>query len=249
MNTPTGVQHRGACQACGEAGVIKCGVAVVLVQGVALIRKIRDYEVGPAVIVVIGKIDAHSRISAAIAVHGDLSEEADFLKRPVPFGVIKKFNHRVIGDDDVNVAIAIVIGDGDAKSFARFRKADLLRDFGEMTVAVIVIDQRSDRLEIVGMAVGAVAFFVLSAPDVVEVPLDITENDEVKEAIVIQIHPGSAGGPAAARDAGLLGHVGKGAVAIVVIELIAAVGGHIQILEAVVVVITYGDSHTITRAL
>src|ERR1700681_3396771 len=118
-----------------------------------------------------------------------------------------------------------------------------------MAVAVIMIDERRDRLEIVGMAVGAVAFFVLSAPDVIEVPLDIPENDEVEEAIVIQVHPGNAGGPAAACDAGLLGHVGKGAVPIVVIELVSAVGGHIQILEAVVVVVTHGDSHTITGAL
>src|ERR1700674_4644680 len=118
-----------------------------------------------------------------------------------------------------------------------------------MTIAVIVIDQRSDGLEIVGMAIGAVAFFVLAAPDVVEVPLDIAKDNGVEEAIVIKVPPGGPGGPTAARDPSLIGHVGKGAVTIVVIELIAAVSGHIQILEAIVVIIARGDSHTIARAL
>jgi len=93
------------------------------------------------------------------------------------------------------------------------------------------------------------AFLVLAAPDVVEIPLDVAENHEVEQAVIIQVHPGSARGPAAAADAGFFRDIGERAVAIVMIELVAAVGGHVQIFEAIVVIIADGDSHPVAYAL
>src|SRR6266404_3059347 len=118
-----------------------------------------------------------------------------------------------------------------------------------MAIAVIMKDERSDGLENVGMAVGAKALLVLAAPDVIEVPLHIAHDDQVEQAIVIKIHPRRAGGPAAARDSSLFGDVGECSVAIIVIELVAAERGHVEVLEAIIVEIADGDSHPVTGAL
>ena len=47
----------------------------------------------------------------------------------------------------------------------------------------------------------------------------------------------------------LVGDVGEGAVAVVVVEPVAAEGGYIQVFEAVVVEVTDGDAHAVADAL
>ena len=71
----------------------------------------------------------------------------------------------------------------------------LCGDLGEVAFAVVVVDEGGDGVEDIGMAVGAVAFAVFAAPDVVEVPLHVAEDDEVEEAVVVEIDPGGGGGP------------------------------------------------------
>ena len=170
-------------------------------------------------------------------------------KRAVSLVVIEKLDHGIIGDEEIDVAIAIIVGDGHAKSLSRLAKADLLRDLGEGPVLIIVIDERGNRLEEVGMAIRAVAFFVFAAPDVVEIPIQIAKDDQIQKPVAIQIDPRRAGGPPASRDAGLLRHVGERAVAVVVVELVAAIGGYIKILESVVVVVADGNAHAVSGSL
>src|SRR2546426_262928 len=114
---------------------------------------------------------------------------------------------------------------------------------------VIVIHERRDGLEDVGVAIGAMALLVFAAPDVVEIPLHVTQNNQIQQAVAVQIHPGGAGGPSAAGDASLLRYVSERAVAVVVVKLVATVGGYEEVLEAVIVVVTYGDAHSIACAL
>src|SRR4029077_19476186 len=177
-----------------EAGVSKRGVAIVLIESVALVGEIGDDQVGPAVIVVIGEVDAHAGISAAVAVDGYLRRQTHFFKRAITLVVVEELDHGVVGDKEIDVAIAIVVRQRNAESFASLRKANFLGDFGEMAVSIIVVDQGRNRLEDVGMAIGAVAFFVLAAPDVFKIPLNVSQNDEIEQAIAIQIDPGGTRG-------------------------------------------------------
>ena len=98
------------------------------------------------------------------------------------------------------MAVAIVVGDSNAQAFPRNTQTNLLADFGEAAVPIIVIDQRPNSFKGVGMAVGAQAFFVLAAPEVAEIPLQVTEHNQVETAVVIEVHPGGAGGPSDATD-------------------------------------------------
>ena len=184
-DAPPRVGHGEAGDTGSEAGVSKSGVAIVLVEGVALVGEIRDDQIGPAIVIIIGEIDTHASVSAAVAVNGDFGEEADFFEGAVAFVVIEKFDHGVVGDEEVNVAVAVVIGESDAQGFAGLREAVLLRDFRKVAVAIVVIDERRNGLKNVGVTIGAVALFVFAAPDIVEIPLEVAEDHEVKQAVVV----------------------------------------------------------------
>jgi len=76
--------------------------------------------------------------------------------------------------------------------------------------------------------------------------LQVAEDNEIEQSVPIKINPGGARRPAAAGHAGALGYVGKRSVAIVVIKLVPAVCGHIQVFKSVIVVIADSDSHSVT---
>src|ERR1700730_12073946 len=99
------------------------------------------------------------------------------------------------------------------------------------------------------MAIRAVAFFVLATPDVFKIPLKVAQNNKIEQAISIQIDPGGAGGPTAARNTGLLGYLGESAIAIVVVKLVSAIGSHIQILVAIVIVVPDCYPHAVAGTL
>src|SRR5438874_8944663 len=87
------------------------------------------------------------------------------------------------------------------------------------------------------MTVGAVAFLALPAPNIVEVPLQVAQDHEIQQSIVVQIDPSRTGGPAVASDSSFVSNVGERPVTVVVIKLVAGIRGHVQIFEAVIVVI------------
>jgi len=71
-DAPAGMLHSGARQAGTEAGIRKRGVAIVLVESVVLVGQIGDQQVRPAVVIVIGEIDAHAGIRASVAIDSHL---------------------------------------------------------------------------------------------------------------------------------------------------------------------------------
>src|SRR5580693_2192814 len=116
------------------------------------------------------------------------------------------------------MTVAVVVRDGDAEALTRKGHAYLLRDFREVAVPVVVVDQRRNGVESIRMTVRAHAFLMLSAPDILEIPLKISQDHQIQPTVIVQVHPGCAGGPAAASDTSLRCHVGEGAVSIVVIK-------------------------------
>ena len=81
-----------------------------------------------------------------------------------------------------------------------------------------------------------------------EVPLQVAQDHEIQQSIVVQIDPSRTGGPAVASDSSFVSNVGERPVTVVVIKLVAGIRGHVQIFEAVIVVIADCHSHAVTRA-
>src|ERR1700722_4144423 len=69
---PAGVRHADLSQTGGEAGIVEGAIAIVLIQSIALIGKVGDEKVRPAVVIVVGEVDAHAGKRTTVAVHRDL---------------------------------------------------------------------------------------------------------------------------------------------------------------------------------
>src|SRR5260370_39689840 len=100
-----------------------------------------------------------------------------------------------------------------------------------MAIAVIVVNQRSDRLENIRVAITSISLFPLSTPDVVEVPIQIAKHLEIKQAIAVQINPTRAGRPSTPAHTGLFSHIGKRPPTMVLIELLASTGRYVLIFD------------------
>src|SRR6516165_5649465 len=118
-----------------------------------------------------------------------------------------------------------------------------------MAVPVVVIHQHGDGLEDIRVAIAAIAFPVFAAPQIVPVPLDVAVYNQVEPAVIVQIYPGGGSGPSAPAHASLLGHVGKTAIPVVVIETIAAISGDVEVFVTVVVIIGHRHAHAVAHAL
>src|SRR5271168_2501078 len=83
---------------------------------------------------------------------------------------------------------------------------------------------------------------------VVEIPLQVVDNDEVEQAVVVDIDPGGGDGPErSVLGVGLVqpgfgGDVGEGSVAVVVVERVAVDARDENVFKAVVVVIADSDA-------
>ena len=67
-------------------------------------------------------------------------------------------------------------------------------------------------------------------------------DEQIEPAVVVVIEPDRAGGPSRRGHAGFFGHVGKSAVAVVVIENASAVLRYVQIRKAVAIVVADRDT-------
>ena len=88
--------------------------------------------------------------------------------------MVEKLKHRVIGHHNVDLSVTVVVGDRDTESLAGFVETRFGRDLAETPVAVIVVDERGNRREDVWVTVRTITFSVFSAPDVIEIPPQIT---------------------------------------------------------------------------
>src|SRR6202035_24408 len=156
--------------------------------------------------------------------------------------------HRVICDTNIQASVPVVVRKGDSQAFPWFRETNSLRDLSKVSVAVVVIHERGCWREKLGIAVRPEARLVGTAPDIAKIPFHVTQDNQIQQSIIVQVHPRRAAGPSATTDTSLLRDVGKRTVAIVVIKPVAAICSHKQIGIAVVVVIAYDHAHAVARS-
>jgi len=147
------VLHGHEPDAGGIAFIVECAIAVVSIQRIDLAGQVGDDQVRQAVIVVIRKIHAHSRVGVALAIHGYARLQRHFFKRAVTLVVVEKFGHGIVGKKEIDASVAVVVGKRNAQSFAGNGEAGFLCDFREMPVAIVVVHQRGDGAKGIRMAV------------------------------------------------------------------------------------------------
>src|SRR5271170_4489058 len=99
------------------------------------------------------------------------------------------------------------------------------------------------------MAIGAESVFARTpTKNIVEIPLHITRNDQVKPSVVVVVHPGGTGHPTRAGNARRGGHVRESTVTIVVVKRTASVSGYVEVFESVVVVVANRNARGIAES-
>src|SRR5207249_5947674 len=117
---------------------------------------------------------------------------------------------------------------------------------GKGTVPVVVVEDVRGPLVVVGMTIGAVSGLLVPALAVVlERPGHVSGDEEVELAVVVEVEEAGARAPAAGPHTGARGDVAKRAVAVVAVQRVAAVIGHVEGGKAVVVVVPDRDPHAV----
>src|ERR1022692_1768731 len=110
-------------------------------------RKISDDDVGPSIVVVILKINAHAGEGIAIAIEPGPGRQSNLLERSVAAVVKEIFRHRIIGEQDIHEAVVIIVRDRETQTLSWLVDSSLVRYLGELPTAVIVKQKNRFRLE------------------------------------------------------------------------------------------------------
>ena len=169
-----------------------------------------DEERRPARAIDVARGDAHAGHEATVAIEPRAAEHAAFLERAVASVVEEVGRAEIVGDVDVEFAIAVEIDEQDGEAAARRGTCDAGRDAGirKRAVAVVVKELvrglRKDRrrADVKRILLGVLARWIA-----VEIDHAIVADVEVEPAVAIEIAPGTTGSPVGIRDFGSGGHV------------------------------------------
>src|SRR5205085_8414806 len=231
--------------------VVKCAVAIVVQEGGSVVGKIRFEDIESAVAVIIADRRAHARLLAPIVVERRAGNDGNIGESSVLIVVIQNAGGAVACDKNVGLAVVVVIERGNAEAVMAVGLIDFgfLRHVLERAVADVVIKnvfrpRQSSRpahhRNALPYAGGALSWRQRYSGVVVHVVRD----HQIELAIAIVIHKRAARAPhlAASRNTGLFADIRKRAVAVVVVQDIFPVVGHVKVFESVVVVVAHAHA-------
>src|ERR1700730_2175164 len=105
----------------------------------------------------------------------------------------------------------------------------LLRNISEGAVSIVVIENIRQAVVVIWVAVGTNAVRRSFPTEAIRLkrPVDVARHKQVKLPVIVVIEEPRARAPATTFDAGFFGDIGKGSIAVVVIQDVPAVAGHI----------------------
>src|SRR5262249_13547564 len=115
--SPAGMQDAGARHSCLPGNIIEGSSRPVLEESVALRSESVHEDIGPAVVVVIRKIDTHAGEGLTILIESHPHLARDFAEGAVATIAKELLRKGIVGDDDVRPAIAVKVIDRYAKPF------------------------------------------------------------------------------------------------------------------------------------
>ncbi len=155
-DAPAGGEQADAPDA-GGVGVVREGpVPGVAVERPALVGEVRDDDVGPAVVVVVGEVDPHAREGPPVLVEGGEGQQRHLLERGVAPVPVEELPDGVVGHEDVGEPVPVEVGQGHAQGLP-FGVGHPRRrgDVGEGPISRVAVEERGGALEEVGVTVGA----------------------------------------------------------------------------------------------
>ena len=113
---------------------------IVVIQVVGIVGEIGFDDIGPAVVIVVGGVDAHAGLLASVGAVGDARFRAHFGETAFAVVVVKQAGRRVVRHIKIEAAVEVIVQPENAQSVvASGIDLQLLGDIGEGAVAVVVI--------------------------------------------------------------------------------------------------------------
>src|SRR5579859_4319605 len=118
--TPARMQKRHRPEAIDVGCVVEDSAPAVVVSGVPLVGKIGNYDIRPTIIVIISDVDAHTGVGLTFRIHGNFRFQTYLFEGSVHLLMEQELLHGVVGNEEIDSSVAIIVGNGDAQSFGRF---------------------------------------------------------------------------------------------------------------------------------
>ncbi len=239
--------HRGGLrQARLRTLVFEAAGAVVAIEHERLAHQVADDDVFVAVGVGIGGGDAHAAFGTSRGVERRAGQEALVFERAVALIAPQLARRRVVGDEHVEMPVAVEVADGDTEARAvRPQDARGLRHVLERAVALVAeqaVGHRTiRRRRAVVTRAGRLDAGLVGRPREVHVVGD----EQIQVTVAVQIGKRGARAPARVVHAGAVGHVFERAVPGVAPQRVGAEAGDVQVDEPVAVVVARRDAHAV----
>ena len=245
LQAPAAQQPGGLRHAVRRRDVGEELVAVVLVEREHLLIDVGDEQILLPVAVDVGSVDAHPRSGLTVGAESNLRGQRNLL--PLALATVREQEvlDGVVGDEQIHQTVVVDVGGDYAKRLAQ-RPSDVGAGahVGEGAIAVVPVQHARRRLEDARDAVEALTELVVAAEDVAgERKLHEAAQEQIELAVVVVVEPHRARRPSWRRQAGLVGDVREGAVAVVAIQRAAPVRGDENVGVAVVVVVGHRTAH------
>src|SRR5207244_13322254 len=138
FEAPAAHELSGGADAGSNGGVAEGFVLVVVIERIHFLIDIGDKEIGPAVLVVVGSVHAHTGARASVSAVAQTRDEAYL----VEFSLLvdeEKILDGVVGNEQIHPSVVVdVAGDHTPGLGERFRDAGFLADVGKGAIAVVV---------------------------------------------------------------------------------------------------------------
>src|SRR5215475_205239 len=156
----------------------------------------------------------------------------------------KKVRDGVVRNEYVGPAVVVVVSEYDAEPFTigaidPRSAADII----ECAVSIVAVENVGHPVVNVRMTIDARISGKRTEFVVIHAEVDVVRHEEVNVPVIIDVAKCATRAPELRPDAGFLGDVGKRTVSIVVIQLVSAKAGDVEICPAIVVVIGRTRSH------
>src|SRR5579863_3768415 len=146
--SPAAVILSESSQAAGICGVNETSLSGVAKQREGLVSQCYDGDIRPAIVIVIAKVRAHAGDRLAIAAQRNSGKKCGLFKSAIAPVVEQEIGHVVVGDENIGVAIMVVIRESNAHTAPRkCRDAGLFGHVLESAIAAIAIESACQPVE------------------------------------------------------------------------------------------------------
>ncbi len=237
--------HRAARrrQPGAEGGVGVAGGAVVAVEGVALAPQVGDEEVLVAVAVGVAGGDPHPRLRPAELVERHSPGESHLLQLAAAETAPELVRLAVVGDVEIEPAVAVEVAGHHAQPLAGVPRERRIAGGLEAAVTTVAVEPvgypgEAVRATVVGPAGGVGA-------DGGGVVVEIADDEEIGEAVGVDVDQRRRAPPAAVAQPGGGGGVLEAAVAAIAVEGVRPPVGEVEIRVAVAVDVADRQAHAV----